>query len=332
VRRAVRFVEGVHRAVERLVLFWVLLWLLPQGAQDLLEVQLLSVIIGWSLAASLIVDVINALATVTEAASARTNEATNRLRLDSLRLVGRVVVAFALVLLLSARLVGEGTVYSWVASTCWFAAIPVFLLLVRWWRETVFVRIERIRRKSALQAWVLANRAGWKSFFAAMIAAIQLFAMGALKTVRNWLGGFELTRRADAYLFKRGLDRLSDERTRTAATPIDVATLTSLSPERAGQAWVATSSDQQLEALVERCAADRGGVLALVAPLGMGKSTLLTRLAGRVSRSLTLHCTGETEARSIREALDRCAGDAEPLAAVLLDDAQVLVKPMMTGL
>ena len=87
------------------------------------------------------------------------------------------------VLLVSARLVGKGTVYSWVYSTCWFAAIPVFLILVRWWREVVFERVERVRRKSALQAWMLVNRSGWKSFFAAMVAAVQLFARRRLQDV-----------------------------------------------------------------------------------------------------------------------------------------------------
>ena len=112
-----------------------------------------------------------------------------------------------------------GTVYNWTLTFCWFAAVPVFLVLVRWWRQTVFERMDRVRRKSPLQSWLLANRTGWKSFFAAMIAAVHLFGLGAYKTAMKWLAGFYLTRKAHAYLFKRSsIGSPKASRPRDAAT------------------------------------------------------------------------------------------------------------------
>jgi hypothetical protein len=146
-RRALRLLLGFHRTLEWLSLYVMTLWLLPAAAQGLLELQLLEVVIGWTLGGALLVNVINALASVTETPGAHKPNVVGPLRLRSLRLVGRVIVSFILVLLVSARLVGEGTVYRWVWSTCWLAAIPVFLLLVRWWRDIVFERVERVSNR-----------------------------------------------------------------------------------------------------------------------------------------------------------------------------------------
>ncbi|HEY2734448.1 MAG TPA: hypothetical protein VGI70_10715, partial [Polyangiales bacterium] len=149
---------GLHRPLEWLLFFGATLWILPASAQHLLEVQIFSSIVGWTLGGALIVDAINALAARSARARSLIDDRIGRLRLRSLRLVGRVAVVLILVLVLSARLVGEGTLYQWVLSTCWMAAAPVFLILVRWWRNTVFERVDRIRKKTVLQAWILANR------------------------------------------------------------------------------------------------------------------------------------------------------------------------------
>jgi hypothetical protein len=343
-RRGLTFLGGVHRELEWLGFFVVGVWLLPPGMQGLLEVQLLTVIVGWTLGGALIVNAINTLAASADAPEVRAADQIGKLRLLSLRLVGRVVVAFALILVLSSRLVGEGTVYSWVLSTCWLAAIPVFFILVRWWRETIFVRVERVRRKSRMQEWVLANRRGWKSFFAAMLAAVQLFALGSYKTTRNWLAGFNVARRAHAYLFKRELDRMVSGAATVELRPLGAAPLESLSPDRAGEVWIDSPADAHLAAIRTRTSEKSGGVIALVGPRGMGKSSVFRRLAGEVEGSVIVGCTAGASASSLRTAVDNAVaaspepskeGAAAPAARptlVMLDDAHVLIKSVLGGL
>jgi hypothetical protein len=251
--------------------------------------------------------------------------------LRSLRLVGRVVVALALVLVLSARLVGQGTIYHWVGSTCWLAAVPVYVILVRWWRETVLERVDRVRKKSPLQAWVLAHRSGWRSFFAAAIGAAHLFFLGAFKVARNWLAGFNLARRAHAYLFKRELDRLANTTSTGVAQPLARTAYQALDPDVSGVSWVDCPADAPLARLTQRAGTANGGLVAVVADRGAGKSTLLRELMARVPGAVHVHCSGTTPLEAIREALAREEGQPAP-SLVLLDDAQALIKPVVRGL
>ncbi|MEO6599514.1 MAG: hypothetical protein ABIQ16_06545, partial [Polyangiaceae bacterium] len=303
-RQAVRLLRGVHRPLEWLLFLALTVWLLPKSAEGLLEVQLLTVIVGWSFGGALVVNLINSIAVLSDASPTHAINELAQLRLRSLRLVGRVVVIFALVLVLSARLVGHGTLYSWVWSTCWFAAVPVFLLLVRWWRETVFLRVERARRKTALQRWVLANRSGWKSFFAAMIAAVQLFSVGGYKVVRNWVTSFDLVRRGHAYLFKRELSRLAAGKTATEWQPLNQSAFASLSPDRASDGRVGCPADEQSLALANRASAGNGGLVVVVGARGQGKSTVLRRLAEQLPKARQLRCQVDWSVEHLRTALE----------------------------
>ncbi|MEP7121613.1 MAG: hypothetical protein ABJE95_11910 [Byssovorax sp.] len=336
--RVLSFLSRVHGSMEWLLFFGATMWLLPAVAKGLLEVQLVASIVGWTLAGAMVVDVINAVA-AGSATTAPAEKDGGRLRLRSLRLVGRVVVVFVLVFVLSARLVGEGTVYSWVLSTRWPAGLAVFLILVRWWRARVFERVERIRKKSPVQAWMLANRVGWKSFLAAMIAAVHLFLFGAVKVVRNWLAGFNLARRADAYLFKRELDRLATGKSGSETVALRSEAFESLTPDSMGDTWIKCPIEERLARLHARVKARRGGILAIVGSRGLGKSSILRSLAEQEPATITISCLDGGSAESIRAGVfphEKAAADASPSTTppplVLLDDVQGIIRPIIGGL
>lgn len=336
--RVLVIARGVHRPLEWLAFFWLLVSLLPTTARSLLEVEILVIVVGWTLGGALVVNAINSIAAATDAEATASKEVP-QLRLRSLQLVGRVVVIFALILVLSARLVGEGTLYSWVISTCWFAALPVFLLLVRWWREIVFERVERVRRKTGFQSWVLANRRGWTSFLAAMTAAVHLFTLGAYKVLRSWITSFDIARRAHAYLFKRGLDRMVETEGRAKAKPLGEAMHEHLAPDRPSDRWLACPADEVVTHL--RARLDRGGVgiVAVVGPIGLGKTTLLNHLASQMpeARQATCHATTTPEdlAALLEPRADQEAAQGKALKrprVILLDEAHALVRPVAGGL
>ncbi|MBI2372514.1 MAG: hypothetical protein HYV07_00810 [Deltaproteobacteria bacterium] len=328
-RNALRLLTGVHRSLEWIIFFAAAVWLLPEGARVLLETQIVIVIVEWSLVAMLVVNGTNTLASGATIGP-RVESDLPRLRLRSLRLVGRVVVAFGLMLVLSERLVGEGTIYAWASSLVWVPALPVFFVLVSWWRSTVFERVERVRKKSALQSWILANRAGWKSFFAASIAAVQIFTAGAAKALRGRLSGFDLARRVHAYLFKRKLDRLAGNEDALEARPLAALPLAVLAPDRPAETWIACPADEPLASLERRAVARRGGVVGVVSGRGLGKSTLLSKLAQRVPDTAQVRCTVETSVRSISATLEVARASDQSL--VLLDDADAIVRPVLGGL
>lgn len=325
-RRVARLLLHVHRPIEFIILFLVLSWLLPVGAGALLEVQLLSSIVAWTLAGSLIVNIVNVAAAGHRDAPQTLGENNGELRLRSLRLVGRTVIGFLLVLVLSARLVGEGTIFSWVFSTCWFAALPVFLVIVRWWRSTVFERLARVRKKTPLQSWVLANCSGWKSFAAAMVGAVQLFATGTLKLGRSWVSGFELARRVHAYLFKREIERIGDDLSRAEFTPLKEETLDKLDPERHFGRWLECPAEAVKQALLRRARSRQGALIAIVAARGMGKSSLLRVIDAEMPGANMLDCRADTRLADLRDVFDSSPD------ALLVDDAHTFIEPRIGGL
>lgn len=326
--RALGFVRNVHRPMENLTFFAGLVWLLPESARGLLEVRLLAVVLGWWLVASLVIDAINGLAALEKGRDGATSP-TGALRLASLRLVGRVGVGFGLALVLCSRLVGEGTVYRWVLLGCWLAVLPVFLLLVRWWREPVFARLERLPRHSPLQAWVLHNRSGWKSFFAAMVAAVHLFLRGLVRRVSQWVSSFEVARRGHAWLFRRELARLAEEKPARRGTALNQDSFAALSPQRPSQRWIRCPADEHLDDL--RARATRGGVVAVVGPSGQGKSSLLRRLHEVIEGAVLLQWGASTLLAEVQALSDPLEGGARP-SLVLVDDLEVLIKPLAGGL
>ncbi len=247
-----------------------------------------------------------------------------------------------LILLLSNRLVGEGTIYHWARRLLELAILPVFFVLVRWWRGTIFTRIDRARRKSKLEAWILANRSGWKSFFAATLGAVHLFSSGAIKLVRRWMSGFETARRIHAYLFQLEIERRGESGSKRKVLPLAAETLQSLHPDRPSERLLPCPADRLIDDLTKRIEAGRGGVVGLIAARGMGKSSILRAVADRMADSLRLECRpgtalGELEARLAERApAEDARGSAgEPLPmprVVLLDDVHALVRIAIGGL
>ena len=328
----VRFLGKTHRPLEWALFYFATMWLLPAEVLEWLGVQILSSIIGWGIGAAVTVNVINALVAGTTTQLMNIDGGSSKIRLRSLRLVALTVVVFGLILVLSSRLVGEGTIYSWVFSTCWFAAIPVFLLLVRWWRSIIFERIDRVRRKTPVQVWVLSNREGWKSFLAAMLGAVQLFTAGIVKAVRLWLSDFDLARRAHAWLFRRELARLGETHESLAVKPLKAEVRKMLHPARAYTRWLSCPNDELLEHITSAARKKKGGMIALIAPRGMGKSSLVQALHAQVDGAISIVCDPFTSVDAVRRAAHAHDADATPPPLILLDEAHSLAKPIIGGL
>lgn len=343
------FVRRVRAPLEWLVVVLAFDWLLPSAVSGLLEVQILVVILTWTFAGRLVVDGLDALAA--QGALNRLAPATAGtpgLRHRSLGLVGRVVVVFGVILVLCAKLVGRGAIYEWVFDTCWIVAIPVFLVLVRWWRDVVFARLALLRKPNRYESWVLAHKTGWASFLAAASGGLYLFVTGSYRAVRSWVARFEITRKAMAYLFRRKLDRLGAEKTADETAPLPAAAFDALGPEAttAGE-WVPTPSDEALTALAARVRERRGGLIALVGERGMGKTRTLDFLVGGadVARvdvpnehlDALAVALGQEQghgpdagARALGDALDAAVAGGQ--SAAFFDNAHRLVQPVMGGL
>lgn len=336
-RHLLRLWLKTHGPLEWLAFCWVVFELLPGEALELVEVQVVRSVITWSLVGALVVNATNALASGrNDFAAAVDEDAVGQLRLRSLRLVGGTVVAFGLTLVLCERLVGMGTIYRWVSSSSIVAVLLVFLTLVRWWRGTVFERLDKVRKKTPLQAWLLANQSGWPSFLAAMVGALQLFVHGTFRVARSWVSGFDLARRVHAYLFKREIERLGEGAV-CDLSPLPARALDVLHPEAEYDQWIPCPSDLLLDAVRMRCTTDAGGIVAVHGARGMGKTSLLRALQRYEGAATTLiTCHHETTLSALQEAFAPGSGQAGSVTGsrrlVLLDDCQRLIDACIGGL
>jgi len=343
--KGVRFTAAIHRPVEWAILLFLLWETLPDGAQNLFEVQIITLVAGWALAAALVVDLINGAFVVHDRSD---NEADYRqgLRIRSLRLVGRVAVTFGLILILSSRLVGEGTIYNWISSFFWLAAIPVFLILVSWWRDTVFTRIERIRKKSPFHQWVLANPTGWKSFFAAMAAAVHVFFNGSMRIIKTQLNRAEIAKRAHAWLFRRELDKIDGGRRLQRMTHLERSVLHKMINDETCRVSFPEDHEAWFAGLVHRIRQRKGGVVAIIGEQGSGKSWTLSRLGQAASGTLSLCCDEydslahlksnlaeklELDPHTELDVIGKTIDKKESSTPMLLDDGEVFIKPLMGG-
>lgn len=340
------FVRRIRSPFEWLVFVVALDRFLPLSVSSLIEVDVLVVVLTWTFGGRLAVEGLDAVAALGARVRAPVSAETRGLRHESLGLVARVVVVFGVTLVLCARLVGRGAIFEWVLSASWLVAVPVFVVLVRRWRGPVFARLARVRKPNGYERWALAHDRGWASFFAAASAATYLLVLGSVRAVRGWVGQFDVTRRATAYLFQRHLDRLGTEKGAVALGPLPDATVASLGPESHGAAdsRVASPNDESIVAIRRRIERREGGVVAIVGERGMGKTTTLRHLGRGLDRVVEVDVVGPRVDELVRALCAASGGEGlgleEAIATVvatesrvvLLDDAHRLVQPVMGGI
>ncbi len=328
-RRAVQFIIGIVRPVEWILLFEAVAWLLPATVAGWLEVRVAMVIIGWALAVSLVVHIINASLAVAGTRHGRAWQGIpDGLRLRSLKLVGHAVAAIGVLLSLTAELVGNGTVYHWVLTLSWLVIWPVGYQLVQWWRGVVFTRLGRLHRRNAVERWALENREGAAAAAAVAVGGGSLLLNGGLRMARRALDGFDIVRRAHAVVFRQEIDRLSRGNP-VVKKPMTGPALEGLSPATVSTAWIACPADAVIDEVVAATTRGQGAVLALVGYRGTGKSSVLRALANRVDGAVYVDCALTGDEADLEH---RCLVHPPGTRLVLVDDAQRLFKPAIGGL
>ena len=127
--------------------------------------------------------------------------------LRSVRMVARYGFAVALVLIVAAEILGEGYLFHLVLEFAWLGAIPIFALLVRWWRSDIADAYLSHKPKGRLAGLVRSTRERWFGFFVAVAAFVVVLGQGLLRALRRFVLGFDQTRKALAFLFRRRLEK-----------------------------------------------------------------------------------------------------------------------------
>lgn len=266
--------------------------------------------------------------------------------LRSVRLVGRAAFAITLLLASSAAVVGKGYLHALVVRFAWTLGVTLAMVLVRRWRNDIADAYLRVRPSGALSRLVERTRQRWIGFFVVVIAFGYVLAATLARAVRRFILGFEHSRKALAYLFRRRLEKQQVEQAEpTEEASLDAALLEFFSERAVADGTPSIDRYPGLDDFVERLERfDRGereGATLVVGRTGYGKSSWLgaadRRAKGRLETSrisLSERATSSgSMTTSLARALDVSAStpdalierlSAGPRRLILVDDAQLL--------
>ncbi|MDY0060570.1 MAG: hypothetical protein RBU45_12240 [Myxococcota bacterium] len=206
--------------------------------------------------------------------------------LASLRVLGRFLLVALLARVLIAETEGPGYLYELVSDLFLLGLVPVVLLLIYRWRDDIADAFLRIYPQSRLAGLVARTRGQRLGFFVALLAFGGVAARGLTESAKNLLLGFEQTRRALAFLFRRQLERQAETRGhgQTDVQQLPATLRAAFADGLPDEAAVVPRwpHHERLQAMLEAWQQQgRSCVVALVGAQGVGKSSYLVALQRR---------------------------------------------------
>lgn len=271
-------------------------------------------------------------------------EVLGRKILRSVRLVGRTAFSIAVLLAISAAVVGKGYLHALVVRVAWILGALVALILVRRWRDDIADAYLRVRPTGTLSRLVARTRDRWGGFFVSIAAFAVVSASAVIRAVRRFVLGFEQSRKALAYLFRRRLEKQVDQGL-SIREPLPRELLAYFTEDPVADDELRVDRYPGLSEFDERSArwrtGDRVGPMLVVGRTGYGKSSWLiaarTRAADCDVRGIVVRERATTHAQVLRlfgRAFDAPnVTDIDELArhictlgrsVVTVDDAQLL--------
>ena len=341
IARLVWYLEQIRHPLEWIVLTSIFFDAIYVPSLEVIE-NFCRIIILWILFAWLAVVLIHTMAS-RGVAGLSGNRA--KLRLRSLRLLATWLVLLGLGLELAKTYTGQGAIYANVWLVFKILSVPVFLLLLAWWRSEIFENLERL---PFIPEWVekaLLNKKGLHSYSNALLGGVYLLVLEIRQLSLRQLAKLEVGREFLAGLLEREVAQEVERQNQTiVGKPIS---------EKSKEILLASDGkilekvfSKDLKQITERVELMRGGLIGVIGERGSGKSILLQRLASSFQdKSITIQCSmggfddikkelaykfGLTKGQVRSENLSELINSRE-LSFIAVDDAHRLVRPKMGG-
>lgn len=273
--------------------------------------------------------------TITRVAStplARITEGRSDKILRSVRLAGRYVFAVSVFLVVSEALLGRGYLYHVAARFAWLGGVPIAAVLIRAWQDDISDAYLASHGKGSLADAVRSTRSRWYGFFVAVLAFLAVLLSFAARSARRFILGFEQSRKALAYLFRRRLERRAVEQSVAAevvALPDEVTE--KLAPDPIDGEPFAIDRYPEM-ARFDRAFAGwsegRAGAVLVVGKTGYGKTSWLNAAASRVAAAPVVRVDLDARLRDEAGLVERLRG---PLGAPEAEDVAALAAAIQRG-
>lgn len=218
----------------------------------------------------------------------RLDEATSARLLRSLHLIGRTALTIVIFLSASERVIGRGYLYRLVFGFAWLGALPIAAVLIRWWRDAIADAYLVYRGDGALAEAVRRTRGRWFGFFVATAAVLILLVVGVARFVRGFILGFEQSRKALAFVFRRRLERRAEameDEVPAGRLAADLSRALTLNPVADPDLVIPHFPDLDLvlESVTAWREAPTVGATLVVGDPGVGKTTWLLAVTRRIA-------------------------------------------------
>ncbi len=333
--KATWYVDQLRRPIEWLIFFSIFFSLIDMAGLNFLT-DVLAIIIQWILLAWFSVALLNAVAARGDAGLAGEYA---RLRQRSLRLVAAWLVLLWLGLDIAESLAGTATLHAWVWRLYQILAVPVLLVLLSWWRKSIFDRLELEQEGSDSLERMLRHRKGLRSYASAANGALWLLASALRRSLmRNILrigteqgfgSGFVTKQTSDGISAKPATQELPPQLREKLLTR--------------GEYYDRYARAERRD-IINRAKQGQKGVIGVTGERGIGISRLLEQIQESLDESMiVLDCKSnrfEDLSTSLGSALGIKSVNARKVSqkleesgihTIAIDNLHRLVRPVMGG-
>ncbi|OLQ95365.1 AAA family ATPase [Vibrio ponticus] len=344
--RLIWYISRAHRAIAWLIAITLSLRVLSQ-IPSLQHLILLEIFTWWVLGGSIAISFILEFAYRNSRSSSR---AVIALRLSTIRRYVWSIIIAGVILQISIRTLGKGTIYSWIYSALFFWFVLVTVSVLRLWREKVFESLashtERpvwvnwaVNRQNTLLLNIPATALGivWLSLDSAKHQLMGLLSRSTLfSQALAYLFRIEVAKQSDIDKCQHNLVRIKGEQVFDYVLPGNI-----------DSTLIGYASDE-LKQLSRYLMSDSPAICVVSGERGIGATTLLNTMLNKVSNAepIYLNCPyagyGELLSQlALSIGLDEEASEIQILAhlrksetayLIAIDNAHRLVKPMVGGL
>ncbi|EKO3494092.1 ATP-binding protein [Vibrio fluvialis] len=344
--RVIWYISSANKAIAWLIAITLSLQVLS-AIKSLQHLVYLEIFIWWiwggAIAVSLILE-------FTYRSSHTSNKALIALRLSTIRRIVWTVIITGVVLQLSMRTLGKGTIYTWILTTMYLWFLLMIISVLSLWRERIFAVVEKTPDKPLWVMWAMGKKNTLLLRIpATLVAMVWLTLNGIERRLIAALSNYTFFSQALAYLFRI---EAAKQTTNIAADQNYVRvrgdeTFEYILPGSFDSVLVDYASEE-MKLLSRYLLTDSPAICVVTGERGVGTTTLLYKILNKVKNAepLYLSCpySGYNELLSLLAlslGLDEDATEVQILAylrkseqtyLIAVDNAQRLVKPMVGGL
>jgi len=330
--RIVWYLEQLRRPLEWLLLFHVFFALIDMPGLNFLK-GIIEIVVRWILLGWFSVSLLNAVAARGDAGMAGENA---RLRKRSLRLIATWLVLLGLGLSLAENLTGIATLHAWVWRLFQILALPVLLILLSWWRKSIFLNLERERESTDSLDNLLKHRKGLRRS-----GAVWLMANSLRRRVTRSFLRFSADQGLTSSLTSSQSETASDAEKKEKAPSLAASVREQLLSR--GEFYDRYARPERRK-LVQRIKAHRSGIVAISGERGIGKSCFLEHVRDSSDDKMILLDCVSGEFAEVEQKLGQALGikrvDAKHVTGKLtesgiqtigIDNLHRLVRPVIGG-